>query len=805
MSYVYALGEIPKEKEGEVGGKALSLHRMIRELGLPVPEGYAIAKDAFAEGEVLPKAREEILGVIESLDPKFAYAVRSSAIGEDGLNASFAGQYETVTDVRKEKVFDALKEVAASACGSRVKGYGESFSMEGFGMAAVIQRFVKPEFAGVLFTTDPVTGRDDVMVGNYVAGEGEKLVSGQENASVFTIQSNSMTYEGEVALRPYGKKLGRYCLKIRRAYGCPMDVEWAVSGGKVYILQARPITTLRRADLETFEVNGSLSGRKLLTRTNVGEIFLQSVSPMTFSVLEKINELLGLPDWLDNVCGQPYMNISVVCAAMVSFGMSKEKAFQAVKDLVGNVPEGLEIPLTYFDKRAFLGRVWKLLFPKTRSKLTRRQKHQMVEDMPAIARELMEEIRKIGSRQELLECWEKVLIPKLNDGLASIFAECGTSMIALFTTRGKIAKIAGEEMARKLCGGCTGTLDSMKPVLYLVEVAKGRMSREEYMAACGHRCAAEMELMAPRPYEDPDYLDKLLADYEKNETDLAAMQEMERRAFEESLAVFKNRYPAKSKWIHKRLEAFARANAFREDIRSKGVYVFCVFREFLLKAGSLCGLGEDVFMLTVDEVFEVLKGQERALQFVKKRRETFERNAGYPCFPNLILGRFLPEEWLADPNAGRDCYAEGATGEEIQSNDEPAGPGDPAGKSVNEEPLKKKKIPENQEIKIKGFPGAAGKITGTVRVIEDVARIVEIQKGDILVTGATNIGWTLAFPKVSAIITDIGAPLSHAAIVAREFGIPAVVGCGNATTVLKTGDVVIVDGAAGTVTRQQGN
>ena len=91
-----------------------------------------------------------------------------------------------------------------------------------------------------------------------------------------------------------------------------------------------------------------------------------------------------------------------------------------------------------------------------------------------------------------------------------------------------------------------------------------------------------------------------------------------------------------------------------------------------------------------------------------------------------------------------------------------------------------------------------------MRVIPDVSRIDEIEPGEILVTGATNIGWTRVFPKVSAIVTDIGAPLSHAAIVAREFGIPAVVGCGNATTVLKTGDIVEVDGTAGTVTIKNG-
>ena len=92
-------------------------------------------------------------------------------------------------------------------------------------------------------------------------------------------------------------------------------------------------------------------------------------------------------------------------------------------------------------------------------------------------------------------------------------------------------------------------------------------------------------------------------------------------------------------------------------------------------------------------------------------------------------------------------------------------------------------------------------MTGKVRVVCDIRDSGEIQSGEILVTTATNIGWTPVFSKVSAIVTDIGAPLSHAAIVAREFGIPAIVGCGNATTLLKTGDIVTIDGSAGVVTK----
>ncbi len=102
-------------------------------------------------------------------------------------------------------------------------------------------------------------------------------------------------------------------------------------------------------------------------------------------------------------------------------------------------------------------------------------------------------------------------------------------------------------------------------------------------------------------------------------------------------------------------------------------------------------------------------------------------------------------------------------------------------------------------VAIRGFPGSAGVVEAPVRVLGDVADGAELQPGEVLVTTVTNVGWTPLFPRAAAVITDVGAPLSHAAIVARELGIPAVVGCGNATMRLKTGDRVRVDGTAGTV------
>jgi pyruvate,water dikinase len=152
---------------------------------------------------------------------------------------------------------------------------------------------------------------------------------------------------------------------------------------------------------------------------------------------------------------------------------------------------------------------------------------------------------------------------------------------------------------------------------------------------------------------------------------------------------------------------------------------------------------------------------------VADRRRAYSGYAGLPPYPALIRGRFDPYAWAADPDRRSDLFV--------------AGEREPAADTV------------------RGFAGSAGVVEGTVRVLTDATDGNELRSGEVLVTTVTNVGWTPLFPRLAAVVTDVGAPLSHAAIVARELGIPAVVGCGNATMRLRTGDRVRVDGSAGTV------
>ena len=730
----------------QCGGKGASLVKLKR-AGLPVPDGYILTPGSdLTETESILK------------DLKGTFAVRSSAINEDGELASFAGAYETITDVKISDIKKAVDKVRSSAENIRVSAYAKERNVSLEGIAVVIQEFVKADIAGVIFTADPVSGSSARMTGNYVKGEGELLVSGVADAKEFFFDTMKYAYNGDDELLPYAKKLYRYSKKIRDLWGCETDIEWAISDGKLYILQARPITTITRGDEMLYDLNGSYAGDFLMTRTNVGEIFGMPVSPVTYSVQDKICDSVAMPHFIDNICGQAYLNVSVVASCIVSLGFSEKNAYKMIKDIVGKLPEGVTVPVYPVKGRETVGKVISLLRPKKKSK------GKGLEYSDSIIRA----VDGLNSPDDLRKFWNDELLPYIMTSLAQIFK--GVNITGLFTVRNRIEKTCGEDLANRLLTGCSGLIDSMKPLLLLEDLAEGKISKEYYIAECGHRHSNEMELMMPFPYENEDFPDYLIKDHISSGISVSKMKEASEKQFEEALKEFDSLFPSKSSKIRKDLAKYASANEDRERVRNKGVKIFCALRKYLLRVEKVLDIEKDgIFMLYIDEILELLEGKNNIKERIAPRREIYNRYLEYPQFPNIILGRFDPDAWLKDPERRGDFYCMTMDLSRISDNS------------------------------VKGFPGASGIVTGKVRVISDIKDASMLEEGEILVTCATNIGWTVYFPKAAAIVTDIGAPLSHAAIVAREFGIPAVVGCGNATTVLKTGDIVTVNGALGTV------
>jgi pyruvate,water dikinase len=322
--------------------------------------------------------------------------------------------------------------------------------------------------------------------------------------------------------------------------------------------------------------------------------------------------------------------------------------------------------------------------------------------------------------------------------------------------------------------GEAGLLPSLGPLVGLAQVAQGEMTREAYLARYGHRGPHEFEISMPRPAEEPDWLDRQLAQFRESPVDPQALLAQQRQAFDVAWQRFQLRYPGKAPAMRRRLAESARRVHLRELARSEYVRDRWLIRTFALRAGELAGLGDGVFFLTLAEVMDILSGDQAASQHIPARRQTHRRYKALPPYPPIIRGRFDPFRWAADPQRRTDLFDSRALLPAIASDT-----GDP-------------------DI-IVGSPGSAGRIEGVVRRLDRAEDGPQLREGEVLVTMLTDIAWTPLFPRAAAIVTDVGAPLSHAAIVARELGIPAVVGCGDATTRLQTGDRVRVDGGRGTV------
>lgn len=766
--YIYKLSALPRDEALHFGGKADSLNRLISEK-LPVPEGYAIAAEAFENNELCSRAAEELSELMGRLSDKNTYAVRSSAIGEDGSEASFAGAYETVTNVQKKDIPDAVKRVAASAKSDRVSVYADNRSQSAGRIAVVIQRFISPEYAGVLFTADPISADRSVMTGSFVRGEGEKLVSGIGSDGEFTVNVMKNEYIGAPEMKFYAKELVKLAKKIDSIYGCPQDIEWAIFRKKPCILQARPITTLFQNDKDRFLINDSLCGNFLLSKTNVGEIFLRPVSPVTYGMIAVIGDTLGIP-LISAVCGQLYLNISGLCSVLMAFGLSKEKAFRTLSELAGGIPEGADIPVFPYDKRIFLGKLCGMI----RSSLFKNKDKtdfgkDFAKHIPGIANELIKGIRSANSAQELLGQWEIRCVPFFYKTLSAIVT--GLSVKPLLSTREKLGKICSPELTDRLLSNSSGSgsIESLGPLLAVDDMINGRITKEEYIFRYGHRHADEMELALPYPYENPDFPDNVIRDYKSSGIDAYELKKAQEKRYEDAVNEFIQLYPGKTSWLNRTLDKYSKAVFVREIIRSDALRLFCMIREFLLKAGSLTGLGDDVFMLYMDEITAFLKGDNSAAPHIDERKKIYKAQLEMPNFPNIICGRFTPEEWKQSGGCS-GYYRFGET------------------------------VADESADTIKGIAGSCGQAEGTARVMTSIDDAGALEKGEILVVPAANIGWVKVFPKAAAIVTDIGAPLSHAVIVARELGIPAVVSCQYASGTLRTGDRIRVDGTAGIVT-----
>ncbi|PFG18273.1 pyruvate,water dikinase [Propionicimonas paludicola] len=775
----YRLTDVPPGELG-AGGKARSLAAM-RQGGLPVPDGVVLLPASFDGDELTAEASAWLTGELSRLGRERQFAVRSSALSEDSASASFAGAYESVLEVSADQVPSALATVRASGRAARVAAYAEARGADDTGqVAVVVQLMVPAERAGVLFTVHPLTRELDTMLGNTVLGLGESLVSGAATATEFTLHRPDGGFTGPDELRPFGAKLHSLGHQIETVFGgIPQDIEWAIADGTVWVLQARPITTLSGYQPRIAEYNDSLTGNCLWSATNLSEANPVPQTPLTISLM-RYQQANGGPsmairgrEMAGYIGGRPYANLSVQITARRGRNAkaTPREVYQKMAGWWGELPSQVPVTLVPMTQTDWQDSGLWLLGSLVKMVGYRRQLDGYLARNPDDCRRLSDEIAASRTADELLTLWHGQLLPA---AIRSFWMTIALSSDGPAQLEAELRARYDAQLVSALFGnlsGLAGRLESLGPSLGLAEVRAGRLAPADYLARFGHRGVNEIELAWPRPVEDPNWLDAQLAAATGIELDdLAA-----RRAagYQQALSSL----PAKERaGVERKLRRAARQAAAREAARSEGVRGTWVLRRFALRAGELLGLGLDVFYLTIEELLAGLGGQPVDRELLAERRARHQQLLELPQLPAVIYGAFDPLAWADDPNRRADYWVFGS-GE--RSSDRAEDSEDPA--------------------LVHGFAGAVGQVEGVVRRLDDFAQADQLRPGEVLVTQLTNIGWTPLFPRAAAIVTDLGAPLSHAAIVARELGIPAVVGCADATARLATGDRVLVDGAAGTV------
>lgn len=778
----------------EVGGKGLGLARLTV-AGLPVPAGFCLTTAAFAlwrhagEPDAVPAPVAAALRSARRSLAADVVAVRSSATTEDLAGASAAGQQDTVLGVRTgAELLSAVLTCWRSLRTPRAVAYRARLGVDedAVAMAVVVQRQVAADAAGVAFSLDPVTGDRSAVVVDAAPGLGEALVSGTAAAEEVRVDRDSETVSPAapgLLTVDQARALAALVHRVEELLGTDVDVEWCRAGDELSLVQARPVTAAAPAD----PWNDSLSGDFLWTSTNVGEAIPDVMTPLTWSMvqvfLRDAMATASIPPHVGwgRIGGRVYLNVSVMATLSRVVGVREGRYRRLTAEVFGRLPPDLEIPPVPVRRLAVLRAVVPMaLHVLSEARRDARHLDDHLADHPERCERRRAEVAAVTDPGALARLWAATLEPEFHRVSWMLSAATRSSGASFVTTRYRLQRLVGDADAGALTaglGGRAGPLASLGLLDGLDALARGEIDAATFGRRYGHRGPHEFELRWPRPAEDPDWLAGQLAARAADPAYRARLQAQEvgRDAAWDRL---RTAHPVRARLLGRALGRWGRISRDRERARSEVIRYFGVLRAFALRAGELTGLGDDVFFLELPELLRALAGEPLPPRLPAERRAVHAAYSALPPYPALIRGRFDPFRWAADPDRRSDLFLPGTCPEHV---------GGPAGAVV------------------RGFPGSAGVVEGVVRVLTDPDRADALAPGEVLVTTVTNVGWTPYFPRAGAVVTDVGAPLSHAAIVARELGIPAVVGCGNATMVLRTGDRVRVDGAAGTVERLDGD
>jgi pyruvate,water dikinase len=880
--------------EPEVGAKAVSLGRL-SVAGLPVPAGFCLSARAYREhlwsGPVADSLQEILAKVLASsaadrphlladfrqaivdgpissrLVPPLesAYralgaervAVRSSATSEDLPHHSFAGLYDSYLGVGGvADLLLAVRKCWASLWTDRAFDYREKnhFDHRNVAMAVIVQELVPAETAGIAFTADPLSGRQDRLIIEGSFGLGEAIVSGKvtpdrvvlardglrvlehtvaEKAIEVVVENDGVV---ERALSPARASspcldeasvhvIAELALRAERLAGSPQDVEWAMARQKVFILQSRPITTL---PVRTFE------DRQIWSNLNSGEVLPDVTSPMTWSSIEfLIGEIfgevtrrmgldLGEHALIGRIAGRGYFNLNTFAAIFRGFPGWRRADPDA---LFGGAPNSLKMQWTalsqddlptlkvsrlrllvhlpglllwLFSHSTYRGLQFAVALRRKTAALERRARPPLTE------KAILEQLRSVFSNSALnaeaiafgiggvvytphvptiCRRWlgdaDGSLANRLLAGVGNMdSAEAGLALwrLASFARRHpQVQEVIQGSGARGQGTGIGGQgsgkgedFAAIRAALLGLKDGPDFLERwDAFMERHGHHTRGEVDVMNPRWRDTPDVVLAMVRSYLQGggETD-ADVAHRKRRAERRRLVEECRRHlrnPLKRGLFDFFLGGAERWYLARENIKSEAVRMVALARHLLLLLGEsfhcrgVLADREDIFFLTIEELEPVRTGTANfdVRAAVDARRAEYRKNLGITP-PAVVIGRFDPDRFVPD---SFDADAETLTGLAV----------------------------------------SPGVVTGRARVILRSDTTEHVLPGEVLVAPFTDPGWTPYFLQAAAIVMDRGGLLSHGSIIAREYGIPAVVNVGPATRIIQTGQMLHVDGTRGEV------
>lgn len=855
-SFVLGFQEMKNNQLLLVGGKGLNVGELSKMEGIQVPEGFCVTTVGYQKAieqnetyhvllnrlttlkvedrdqisEISRKIREIILEVeipsdvketitqyISQFGEEHAYAVRSSATAEDLPYASFAGQQDTYLNIiGKEAILQHISKCWASLFTDRAVIYRmqNGFDHSHVYLAVIVQRMVFPQASGILFTADPITSNRKVISIDASFGLGEALVSGLVSADCYQVKEGKIVDKRIAAkkLAVYGRKeggtetqqidpelqqtqtlteqqilqLARIGRQIEAYFGCPQDIEWCLVDDTFYIVQSRPITTLYpipEAKDQENRVYVSVGHQQMMTdpMKPLGLSFFQltTTAPMSKAggrLFVDVTPMLASRDHVLHYLGKSDPLIKDALMTVLE------------RDFIKMLPEDNTAPNPYksnADKMREIENNPSIVpdsIKRNQESLEALKQNIQLKsgsDLLDLIYEDLEQLKKIVFDAQIIDV---ILVAMdaaawINENMSEWLGEKHTADTLSQSVPGNITSEMGLALLDvadviRPYPEVIDYLEHVKEDHFLDELLKlegGQETRDAidaYLAKYGMRCAGEIDITRTRWSEKPATLVPMILGNIKNFEPNASIQKFEQGQQEalkkeQDLLERLKQLPdgeQKAKETKRMINLIRNFSGFREYPKYSLINRYFVYKQALLKeAEQLVQSGiihekEDIFYLALEELQEVVHSNKLDYQIIIKRKDEYNH------YEKLTPPRVITSD-----------------GEII------------VGK------YKRDNLPANA---IVGLPVSSGVIEGRARVILNMED-ADLEDGDILVTAFTDPSWTPLFLSIKGLVTEVGGLMTHGAVIAREYGLPAVVGVENATNRIKDGQRIRVHGTEG--------